>query len=502
MSMTDMFHSVPHVHPECQGAIVLSDDEDSDTEASRSSIVQRLRIGDIFFEFKGTTSEIVKEAYVYVGVLEEYELGKILEPNAPSHVKNPVLVGYKFQRSQIAGAPKLCWLQGTSRSIEHDSGEVVLTAVPVSKQIYIVDGSTVEIFGSEFIDSINAVLRSSSLFAAHREHGLLEGDREPLKSLRSLGRGVLSTKPVATLESLITAVYAQTFKAIVDMFAQRYKMMSKMSPASKRELHSDMLLALSEQTKQTHKLVLYSLRSEDMSSLKTTLATVTARIPGLQDAAIKTLNLPETALGNLQDEIPGAEAMLSQLHRKKKNKKDQTVESPNKGDKQPPKKLKPGEGRGGPTKPPRNPASLDDLLLGGKKTPLTDQASKDLAEQLQAQLGKFPSFEEVEQLREKVRSETLRADRECLRANSEHARAASLDKELQDLKASSVKAAEAAAAAANTSSHTETPESALVKQLRSEIGRLTRTNNCLMLAVAGMKTEAAAALNAKPDEGI
>ena len=146
-------------------------------------------------------------------------------------------------------------------------------------------------------------------------------------------------------------------------------------------------------------------------------------------------------------------------------------------------------------------ASLDDLLLGGKKTPLTDQASKDLAEQLQAQLGKFPSFEEVEQLREKVRSETLRADRECLRANSEHARAASLDKELQDLKTSSVKAAEAAAAAANTSSHTETPESALVKQLRSEIGRLTRTNNCLMLAVVDMKTEAAAALNAKPDEG-
>ena len=60
--------------------------------------------------------------------------------------------------------------------MEHEPSEVVLSAMQISDKVYVVEGDTSLIFGKELswelFEEVNKVLTASSLFAAHREHGL------------------------------------------------------------------------------------------------------------------------------------------------------------------------------------------------------------------------------------------------------------------------------------------------------------------------------------------
>ena len=106
----------------------------------------------------------------------------------------------------------------------------------------------------------------------------------------------------------------------------------------------------------------------------------------------------------------------------------------------------------------------------------------------------------MDELRTKLRDETLRADREKQRADAEAGLALRLADELKDLKVSHAAAADAAAtaaaraAAASSSSEEDSP---LVSALKLQITDLQRTNSALILMVGGAKESAAQLISGK-----
>ena len=426
-------YSAPLVERVEDMRVTPTDDEDDEEEACVPTHFEtRLRPGRVFFEFKGTPSEKVEIMYLYTGFGEEYDLKKPTPPDAPSQVKKPILFGLKFKRTIVEGQPKLYFLQGSSRSLEHDMSQVVLSAVPITSstigQLYMVEGRTDALFGPELLIAANKVIGSSDLFADHREHGLLH-PITPLFQLDKLSRRRSTDKEAEQLEALVVSLHAQMLKAVAAVHGRNYSTGThKMSQAMLGELNREVLQSFAAATAHVRKHLLWLLGDKGAEPLRALMLKVSAKLPELQAAAIAALDLPARASTTLQAEISGAQGLEAQVEKAQGGKfRKVPGGKPDAGKKQaspsaPPPP--PGGGGGGAAK-----KRLAEMLGSGPQ-PVGASPATDLAAQLQAQLAKCPTAEEVGELRKetdslrvKLRDETLRADRESQRATAEEGNA-------------------------------------------------------------------------------
>ena len=486
-----MYSGTLHESTASVATMLSDDDDDSDEEEDPSLLAsaRRLRLGQPLFTYKGTPSEQVEEMISFVGYLEEYEPKKPLTETSPPHVRAPVAVGYKFKRTMVNKKATLCWLQGASRSLEHEESEVVLTAIHLTDTVYVVEGSTEELLGKDYLASLNRVLSSSSLFAAHREHGLLQST-SPVSTLTSLARGALAKKPTEKLETLLIALHAQMFYAVAHQFTRKFASMAKMAGSIIAETHRELLQALAEAAVLAHKQCLWLLAARmNKDDLKALLLKVNQQVPTLQKAATAALKLPKKAAGTIQDEMEGAGDLAKQAAAAGRTRKAAgggggKAASPTK------------EAKDAPTKRPKG---LEELMSASQSQ---GRHTAELAEQMRRQQGKFVSLEDVEALREEKRAETLRADREQQRADAAEQRAASLDKELSSLRSKLDEQSLAARSAASASASASSSEASIedhpvVKQLRSQITFLERQNSAMLLMVGGDRPSAASLLVSK-----
>jgi len=472
---------------------------DAQTETTGTHpLVPRLRPGQVFFEYKGINSEGmipsvgVDEMYVFVGVVEEYQLQNPIAPGAASKVHAPALLGYRFKRCRVDGTHKLCWQQATSRSIEHEPADVLVSAIKLTRStarnVYVVDGDHAMIFGNALFDMFNDVLCASSLYAAHREHGLLSVSaairgETPADVLVRAGQSYLHNLPGPLLKKLLISIHAQLLYAVASSFQRQYEGVAKASPAMVLEITKSHANRNAAELATLRKHVLWMLTELEPAKLRELMMEVTAKIPELTRAAHNTLNLPAKARGQVQDEIQGPR------------------EAPNMP---PPPAKKPKTTHA--TTPGAGGLSLDDMIRTGKggtkpKAPSPEDAAaptpaSDLAAQLAAQLQKFPSEEklnsltsQVTKLQENLNKETLRADREQQRADGEAAKADALRNELAALRARLDSSSTDAAAAKSQG------QDALVKALNSEIESLRRQNAGLIMLLGDDKASAASILS-------
>ena len=486
-----MYSGTLHESTASVATMLSDDDDDSDEEEDPSLLAsaRRLRLGQPLFTYKGTPSEQVEEMISFVGYLEEYEPKKPLTETSPPHVRAPVAVGYKFKRTMVNKKATLCWLQGASRSLEHEESEVVLTAIHLTDTVYVVEGSTEELLGKDYLASLNRVLSSSSLFAAHREHGLLQSTN-PVSTLTSLARGALAKKPTEKLETLLIALHAQMFYAVAHQFTRKFASMAKMAGSIIAETQRELLQALAEAAVLAHKQCLWLLAARmNKDDLKALLLKVNQQVPTLQKAATAALKLPKKAAGTIQDEMEGAGDLAKQAAAAGRTRKAAgggggKAASPTK------------EAKDAPTKRVKG---LEELMSASLSQ---GRHTAELAEQMRRQQGKFVSLEDVEALREEKRAETLRADREQQRADAAEQRATSLDKELSSLRSKLDEQSLAARSAASASASASSSEASIedhpvVKQLRSQISFLERQNSAMLLMVGGDRPSAASLLVSK-----
>ena len=462
-------------------------------------LVPRLRPGQVFFEYKGINSEGmipsagVDEMYVFVGVVEEYQLQNPIAPGAASKVHAPALLGYRFKRCRVDGTHKLCWQQATSRSIEHEPADVLVSAIKLTRStarnVYVVDGDHAMIFGNTLFDMFNDVLCASSLYAAHREHGLLSvsaaiGGETPADFLVRAGHSYLHNLPGPLLKKLLISIHAQLLYAVASSFQRQYDGVAKASPAMVLEITKSHANRNAAELATLRKHVLWMLTELEPAKLRELMMEVTANIPELTRAAHNTLNLPAKARGQVQDEIQGPR------------------EAPN----MPPPPAKRPKINTHATTPGAGGLSLGDMIRTGKggtkpKGPSPEDAAaptpaSELAAQLAAQLQKFPSEEklnsltsQVTKLQENLNKETLRADREQQRADGEAAKADTLRNELAVLRTKLDSSSTDAAAAKSQG------QDALVKALNSEIESLRRQNAGLIMLLGDDKASAASILS-------
>lgn len=439
-------------------------DEDAASDEEDWLSERRLRAGDVFFVHKEGPSACVEEMYVFVGVAEEYEMHRPTLPTAEPTMRKPALLGLRFKRSVVDKEPKLCFLQGSSRSLEHDLAQVVLSAVPLTDQVYTIRGNTETLFGPELLRATDKVLRTSSLFAAHREHGLLRtGDASSFCSqLKSLARGQLSKKSPEALHSILTALHAQMLYGLAQTKARTFASLKKASAAVLAETRMELNHACVESIGYLRKHVCWLLGAMKPDVLKAVLLKLQEAISPLQQAAFATLDLPEEVPARVQDAIPGQEGGEENAN---------ALLPPPKS-----KRTRVGGDATGGAKKLKGDQRLEMLMAQGGREGQQPSPASELAAQLKAQLGKLPCTEEVESLRAKLREETMRADREALRAESEAKTAAALREELSALRTSiNDKAAEPPTM----------QESEEVKQLKSEITFLRRTNAALTMMLGG-----------------
>ena len=465
----------------------------------------RLAFGKVFFEHQmngegRTTAKGVEEMYVYIGYAEAYQLHAPTLPDNDGVVKRPSLLGFKFKRCMIEGAPKLCWLQGSSAAIEHDDCAVTISAVKVHERVFVVQGSVVDIFGQDLLVAFNQVLNSSSLFAAHREHrlfGCTGRTQIDLTAFRLLGRGTLASKADDQLLALLVSVHAQTLYAVAGTFARTFASLKKASKQTIADHQTQLQQANINELTHLRKHTMWLLRDLPADRTRKLLTHVQKQIPELTCAAFETIKdkLPVPA-SRLQDEIPGAkEAAAAQAaHAKRKCNENA---GPNK------------QGRGAGLAGARG---LDDLYRGvnldpSMRTPLAGTPptpAADLYAQLHQQLAKLPKDGEVEELRTSVATlrkeltkETLRGDREEQRADAADKIADDLRGQLSDLRRqldqSAVATAVAATSAAGTSSNAAAgADSAEVQQLKSERDYLRTQVSGLTLLLTADRSDAAA----------
>jgi hypothetical protein len=461
-------------------------------------LVPRLRPGQVFFEYKGINSEGmipsagVDEMYVFVGVVEEYQLQNPIAPGAASKVHAPALLGYRFKRCRVDGTHKLCWQQATSRSIEHEPADVLVSAIKLTRStarnVYVVDGDHAMIFGNTLFDMFNDVLCASSLYAAHREQGLLSvsaafGGETPADFLVRAGHSYLHNLPGPLLKKLLISIHAQLLYAVASSFQRQYDGVAKASPAMVLEITKSHANRNAAELATLRKHVLWMLTELEPAKLRELMMEVTAKIPELTRAAHNTLNLPAKARGQVQDEIQGPREAPNMPPPPAKRPKTTHATTP---------------GAGG--------LSLGDMIRTGKggtkpKGPSPEDAAaptpaSELAAQLAAQLQKFPSEEklnsltsQVTKLQENLNKETLRADREQQRADGEAAKADTLRNELAVLRTKLDSSSTDAAAAKSQG------QDALVKALNSEIESLRRQNAGLIMLLGDDKASAASILS-------
>ena len=185
----------------------------------------------------------------------------------------------------------------------HDPEEVTVTAIKCHENVYVVDPClTVEIFGKDFIDSINAVLMKSSLLAAHREHKLLRDDRGTyLKQLRELRELFDQRKLVEERLAWQVAIHAQLAYALVASYSSKFAALQRGSAALRSELEAKFQAAGVAENTALRQNTLWLLREfPDRGALKQLLTDVVERIPTVQLNARKLLQLPEAVNMALQ----------------------------------------------------------------------------------------------------------------------------------------------------------------------------------------------------------
>ena len=143
---------------------------------------------------------------------EEFDFKKPTEPETSNEIRKPVLFGFRFKRSVHRGASTISFLSGTSKAYEHSMDEVVLSCVHVNETTYVVDADTNEIFGHELLGAFSEVIATSSLFAAHRERGMLcVTPKDAFAKLELLSKGDLASKDPTIIETVLITLYAQFF---------------------------------------------------------------------------------------------------------------------------------------------------------------------------------------------------------------------------------------------------------------------------------------------------
>jgi hypothetical protein len=418
-----------------------------------------------------------------------------------------VLLGYRFKRGlssedQAQGGHKFFFMHNVSRGYEHQPENVVLTAVPVSEHVYVVEGDTAAIFGKELVESFDKVVGSSSFFAAHREHQLLcfpGAATCPLTTLHALGRGRMALKPAETVLKLLVSVQAQLLYAVAQMFEKKFEGLGKASPAMIQETQRNFATACTQEVANLRKHVFWLMRDTEQNKLRKLMEDLGQKTAELKGAAFQSVTVPARVQSQLQDEIPGAE----QRSKAAGNKGGDN--SGGAGDKGSDKK-------GGDSKASGSKRSLEQMMgskLPGMTAPpkglLTTPNTNDFAVQLAAQLRKCPSEEEARavdaqkaQLEDEVKTlkaqlrdaaadvakETLRADREKQRFETERATVDQLRGQLTTLQQQIGQAANAEAAGSSG-------DTAQVIQLKSEISFLRSQVSALMLMIGGEKTTAA-----------
>ena len=496
-----------------------SDDEVDSDDVVAYSAETRLRVGQVFFEYKGITttgmipSAGVEEMFVYLGFAEEYDLQKPTLPDNNGHVRAGALLGYRFKRSKLDGKWQLVWRQGGegARAIEKDPSVMTLSALKVthSSKIYVVEGDVSTIFGGELLTMFNEVLSSSPLFEAHREHQLLVGT-DPLSILRRMSRGTLASKPVEELEKLLTGVYATALYGIAGTFSKNFEALAKASKSQQSETAKELVVAMTDCKLFLRKHLLWMLRDVTAQKLKVLMATVWDKLGELEAAARAKLPWPEAATVLMQDEIRGGRDLSGAGGAgkgggatRKNPKGGEKTYSPSKGADDD------GYNKGGRGKKLRG-SSLDELLKASQ-TPsaLYTPGTSDLAAQLSASLAKMPSLDEVDGLKKQVSSlqgqvtkldgekvklastlgtETLRANSERTRADQEKQRADGLHEELTALRKGMDGRSVEFFHATSSATSNDTPE---VSALKEEITWLRNQMQILTLLVGGNQAGAA-----------
>ena len=253
-----------HIYTGCVSERVSGDDD----VVTRS---KRMRIGQVFYECKLTSDGCiaaagVEEMYVFVGLAEEYERSKPTPPDATEKMSKPALLGLRFKRAAVGGEKKLSWLQGSSKSLEHDESEVVVSAVKCLDKVYVVGGDTDEIFGGALLESFDKVLGSSTLFRAHREHGL--SDKLDWHSLKLLSSVKMSKKGPTHIKDVLVAVHAQMLYAVVDVFTQQFASLGKSSKAMLTGAVKELNERIKKELTHLRKHLLWLLRDMDKDALR------------------------------------------------------------------------------------------------------------------------------------------------------------------------------------------------------------------------------------------
>jgi hypothetical protein len=314
---------------------------------------------------------------------------------------------------------KLCWVHGQSaqQGIVHEPADVTLCATMCSDRVYVVnEQKRVDLFGTNLDEMIQQVIMASSFYQAHREHALFGNNGPDARIvMHSYARGELLKKTPEMLTKLLLSVHAQLLYAVAYTFEARFAGLRKASKTQILDARNGLTAECAKELAGLRNLIMWLLHGMDHSTLTTILAEVTSQIPTLQKAAIGQLKLPETASGQIQDEITGANSGRA-------------------------RKVPGGDGnkKNSPSKPPKHPSGKRGKA--GEATPgpagalFGTPSSDEFARKLMSQLGRGTSEEDVTALRDKLHGETLRADREKLRADTAEKNELGLRSELTELR--------------------------------------------------------------------
>jgi hypothetical protein len=398
--------------PRNSDEVLLTSDEEDEPEIEPVAET-RLRLGHVFYEHKGSNSAGmivaagIEEMFVYAGVAEEFSLKKPTLPNDAGHMRSAALLGYRFKRIKVGGVWQWAWRYGTEKdkALEKDAAEMTLSAVKVvhSTNLYVVEGDVASIFGSSLLTMFNEVLSSSTLFEAHREHGLLVGT-DPLSTLRRMSRGTLARKIDEGLETLVTSVYATLLHSVAGTFSKTFEALKKASPSQVMETSKELMTAFLDYELFLRKHILWLLRRVEPTKLKGLLTNVQAKLPAIQTAARTKLAWPVRANALLQDEVPGGRETSgggggkagSNGKAGSRGRLRKIAGGPDK-EYSPTKDLE--ETPAGSGKAAKN---LQSLLSSGEHYSANSPGTVDLATQLASQLSKMPSQEEHQELKSRV----------------------------------------------------------------------------------------------------
>lgn len=460
------------------------------------SCPRRLNVGQAFFEYRVSGQNMipaagVEEMYLFVGLAEEYEHHRPTLPADNGIVKGAALLGLRFRRCRAANngddaaaeaSPwRMCFLQSTGRSIEHDPAEGVLSAVKLttSSKIFVVDGSTESIFGRDIVDQFESFISKSVFYQAHREYGLLP--KEPtVLHMHGFSRTPVASRPAELRQAAVFSVQAQLLQAIGDIYVQRFESLRRASPAMIAEAERDLTADFANQLSALRKHQCWLLGKMKPAELQTLMRCAMEQVPSLTTSikAQVMAAFPTVTKRPIDPECDPAP---------KKSKKAGSLDA-----------LLSGGVNGGTETPPaaEKPAGSAGLLPPNHSNGLFGTpTAHDLATELSRQLGAG----DLVQLKSQLKTEEERANREKLRADSEKQRADAaeatrdgLRKELSSLRES---LDQRAVASSSTPSSVPAQESEHVKTLKNENQSLRLQNNALILLVGDEKKAAAELLS-------